>query len=321
MSAANSSGSQPNDTTGHADMIFVSVYSIISVVGFVLNVMALVVFFRHAKSRSHTTVYMTNLAIADLVLILSLPMRIYHHLGFPDLPQRLCDWAGLILLANMYGSIILLTCICFDRCMAVTFPMSHRVREGRKKAPLVCVGVWILTFSTSVPIYLFKSQKDYKERHCFGGLPIYIVQPVAFFPTLSIGFGIPLTVMLICSWGLLRAIRQSTVAQTELVDSKKIQRMIAASLLIFLLSFLPYHTVLILLYHNGVAPVSPALLASYQYSLMVACLNAMLDPIVYYFTTSTFREKVDMEAMRKMVQLNSHSSMEANSKNKAPINT
>lgn len=318
MSAANSSSDQPNITTGQTDMISVSVYSIISVVGFVLNVMALVVFFRHAKSRSHTTVYMTNLAIADLVLILSLPMRIYYHLGFSDLPQRLCDWAGLILLANMYGSIILLTCICFDRCMAVTFPMSHRVREWRKKAPLICVGVWILTFSTSVPIYLLKSQKDNPDRDCFGGLPIYIVQPVAFFPTLSIGFGIPLMVMLICSWGLLRAIRQSTVAQTELVDSRKIQRMITASLLIFLLSFLPYHTVLVLLYQNGAADT---LLASYQYSLMVACLNAMLDPIVYYFTTSTFRGKVDMEAMRKMVQLNSHSSMEASSKNKAPINT
>jgi hypothetical protein len=63
---------------------------------------------------------------------------------------------GLVLLVNMYGSIFLLTCMCFDRCMAVCLPMLSWVQEGRKKAPLVCLGVWLLTAGASLPIYISK---------------------------------------------------------------------------------------------------------------------------------------------------------------------
>ncbi|XP_071398817.1 lysophosphatidic acid receptor 6 [Centroberyx affinis] len=318
MSIINTTTACHNHSTGQTDIVFVSVYSVISVMGLVLNVTALVIF-RHTKSRSHTTVYMTNLAVADLLLVLTLPMRIYYHLGYTDLPQKLCDWVGLVLLANMYGSIFLLTCICFDRCMAVTFPMSPRVQEARKKAPLICIGVWTLTFGASLPVYLSRWNVS-REEHCFETLPVYATRPVVIFSTLSVGFGIPLAVMLICSWGLVRAIRRSTAAQTDLVDSKKIQRMIAASLFIFLLSFLPYHATLGILYLYGKA-IPCTLLAAYHYSLMVACLNAMLDPIAYYFTTETFRRKVDMDAVRKMLPLNSQGSIEANSKSRGPINT
>lgn len=31
---------------------------------------------------------------------------------------------------------------------------------------------------------------------------------------------------------------------------------------------------------------------------MVACLNAMLDPLAYYFTTETFRKKMDKDSVR-----------------------
>lgn len=302
--------------------IFVGVYTVVFVVGLPLNLTALVVFFRSTKSRSHTTVYMTNLALADLLLVLTLPLRVYHHLGYTVLSQGLCEGVGLALLVNMYSSIFLLTCICFDRCLAVSFPMSSRVREGRKKAPFVCVGVWVLTVGASLPIYLSKrwGGAETNGTLCFGTLPVYATQPVAVASTLTIGFGVPLTVMLVSSWGLLRAIGQSSAAQTNLVDSRKIQRMITTSLIIFLFCFLPYHTNLALL-HVFREEVPCPLLATYRYSLMVACLNAMLDPLAYYFTTETFRPKVDMDAMRRMFPLNSNSSTDGNQKPRGPINT
>ncbi|KAM4612409.1 lysophosphatidic acid receptor 6 [Polymixia lowei] len=312
-----------NGTTGQTSIILVAVYTLISAVGLVLNLTALVVFFCYTKSRSHTTVYMTNLALADLILVLMLPMRIHYHLGFGGLPQGLCDWGGLVLLVNMYGSIFLLACICFDRCVAVSFPMSSRVREGRKKAPLVCLGVWTLTISGSLPAYLSKwnISPEYREQHCFDNLPVYTTEPAVVFSTLSLGFGIPLIVMLVSSWGLLRAIQQSVAAQTDLVNSRKIQRMVAASLLIFLFSFFPYHATLALLYvYRETVPCS--LLAAFRYSLMVACLNTLLDPIAYYFTTETFRTKVDMDTVRKRFPLNSQTSMEGhNNKTRGPVNT
>lgn len=303
--STNTSIASHNNSTGQ-NIYLVCMYSIISIVGLIFNLLALIFFFNHTKSRSQTIVYMTNLAIADVLLILTLPLRIYHYLGFRGLSVWLCDGLGLVLKANMYGSIFLLTCICGDRCMAVAYPMSIRVQAGRKKAPLICLGIWMFTFGASLPIYLSKRQQV-PNSDCFDNLPVYATSLWVVLPTLILGFGIPLAIMLICSWGLVRAVRLSSVAQMNLVDSRKIQRMIATSLLIFLLSFLPYHVILVILsvYEKNIPlPMRNA----YSYSLMVACFNTVLDPVAYYFTTDTFRRTMDIGAVQRMFHLNSQSS-------------
>ncbi|XP_030579022.1 lysophosphatidic acid receptor 6 [Archocentrus centrarchus] len=303
-----------NDTTGHFDIIHVCMYSFIFLVGLVFNLAALVFFFHHIKSRSQTVVYMTNLAIADVLLILTLPVRIYYHLGFKGVPEVLCDCLGLILKANMYGSILFLTCICVDRCMAVSFPMSIRVQGARKKSRLVCLGIWMLTFGASVPIYISKRKNVFSNvtKNCFDNPPVYAIQPAVAFSTLFVGFGIPLVIMVICSWGLIHTVQKSTVAQTNLVDTRKIQRMIATGLLIFLISFSPYHGVLVVLsLHKDsltsracgdTQPTQP-ILTAYRYSLVVACLNSVLNPIAYYFTTDTFRKNMAIGTVKKMFPL------------------
>lgn len=303
------------NVTDHKDLVFVGTYSLVFVAGLTLNVIGLVVFCQ-TKLRSHTMVYMTNLAVADLFLISTLPVRIYYYLGFSGLSQNLCEGLGVVLLVNMYGSIFLLTCMSFDRCMAVCYPMSSRVKEGRKKAPLVCLGVWMLTVGASLPIYLKKKTTNYNQTLCFMNDPVYATQPVAVFTTLTIGFGIPLTTMMTCSWFLVRAINRSTVAQTDVIDSRKIRRMITVNLVIFLVCFLPYHLILGLLYINYV----PSLCTALHYSLVLACVNAMLDPLAYYFTTETFRKNMDIGTVRKMWPVHSNSS-DGNNRSHDPLNT
>ncbi|XP_017580387.1 lysophosphatidic acid receptor 6 [Pygocentrus nattereri] len=312
-----------NQTQGHERFIFVVVYALVFVSGLILNFMALIVFFFQTKSRSHTIIYMTNLALADLLLVCTLPLRIYHY--FHKLPQKTCEIAGLILLVNMYGSIFLLTCVSLDRCLAVCFPMSSRVREGRKKAPLVCVGIWMLTIGASLPMYLAGGKNKINktgQEHCFRSFPYYAIQTPAMTSSIVIGFGIPLVIMVLCSWGLVQAIRKSAAAQTDgLVNSRKIQKMISTNLAIFLLCFLPYHLMLAVLYsYNKHTKSMPcAVISAYQYSLMTACLNAALDPLAYYFTTETFRKNVDIDFVWRMWPMNSHSS--DGTRSRAPLNT
>ncbi|CAB1345507.1 unnamed protein product, partial [Coregonus sp. 'balchen'] len=273
-----------NCTEPQSNWIFVGVYSMVFMVGLILNLTALVVFFCYTKSWSHTTVYMINLAIADLLLVLTLPLRIYYHLGMHGLSQVLCEGKGLSELPQV---------LC-------VFPHVLPGSGGPKESPAGlprCVGAY------------HRSQPPHLHLQ---------TQTTAVASTLTVGFGIPLVVMLVCSWALIHAITRSAVAQTDLINSGKIQRMIATSLVIFLACFLPYHGTLALLYvHREAVPCS--LLSVYHYSLMVACLNAILDPLAYYFTTETFRRKVDMDAMTRMFPLNSQNSEGNNSR--APVNT
>ncbi|XP_062849631.1 lysophosphatidic acid receptor 6 [Trichomycterus rosablanca] len=319
----NATNASWTNCTEQSNTVYVTVYTLVFIIGLILNLFALVIFFCHTKSRSHTTVYMTNLALADLILVCALPIRIYKYLGF-EVKQHICEISGLILLANMYGSILLLTCISLDRCLAVCFPLSSRVREGRKKAPLVCLGIWMLTIGASLPMYLAKkTNNSIKQDNCFGSFPQYAVQTTALISTLTVGFGMPLVIMALSSCGLVRAISKSTAAQTpDLVNSRRIHRMVSTNMAIFLVCFLPYHILLMMLhfYRNHIESMPCAMLYAYRYSLMLACLNATLDPLAYYFTTETFRKNVDIDAVWRMWPLNNLSSDE-NSRSRAALNT
>ncbi|XP_063043700.1 lysophosphatidic acid receptor 6 [Engraulis encrasicolus] len=307
-----------NRTADKVEFVFVSVYVLVFIAGLILNLVALAVFFCLTKTRSHTTVYMTNLAVADLLLVCMLPVRIYYHLGFRRLPQLLCEVTNMVLLMNMYGSILLLSCMSVDRAMAVCFPMSARVRQTRKKAPLACLVIWLLTVSTSVPIYISRAQGS-QQAQCFGSFPAYATRTVVVSSSLTLGFGGPLIALLVSSWGLIRAVRQSQAAQMDLVDTRKIQRMVAACLLIFLACFLPYHLSLWLIYVNRTS-VPCSLVDGYRYGLMVACLNAMLDPLAYYFTTETFRQRVGNSVRRQMRPITQGQSSDDNNRSRA-LNT
>ncbi|XP_026871432.2 lysophosphatidic acid receptor 6 [Electrophorus electricus] len=312
-----------NQTQGQINVTFIVVYALVFVTGLALNLIALVVFFCLTELRSQTTVYMTNLALADLLLVCTLPFRILHHWGF-GLSQMTCEVVGLILLVNMYGSIFLLTCISLDRCMAVCFPLSSQVREGRKKARLVCLGVWMLTIGASLPMYLSKIKMiKNNTENCFGGFPHYAIQTTALTSSLTIGFGLPLVIMGLSSWSLVKAIRKSTAVQTtDLFDSHKIQRMVGINLTIFLFCFLPYHLMLVVqhFYINHKKSLPCSVLSAHHNSLMVACMNATLNPVTYYFTKETFRKNVDIDAVRRMWPMNSHSS-DGNTPCRRPLST
>ncbi|KAH1164629.1 lysophosphatidic acid receptor 6-like [Mauremys mutica] len=293
MTFSNSSSSN----SSLADTVFVGLYTLIFTLGLVLNLAALYIFFRCSSVRSLTTVYMKNLAVSDLLLVVSLPVRIYYYSRRPNLGYQLCEITGLLLLVNMYGSIFLLTCISWDRCMAVCFPMHPRVKALRKQAKYICLGVWLLSCAGTVPTYFAQMNKDVStKRHCFDNQPEYVTKP-SVSSAMALCFALPLLVMVVCSWALLRAIHRSAAAQMELVNSAKIRSMIVANVTIFLGCFLPFHLVLICYQVDSLK--GETLNFSYRCTLLVASANAALDPLAYYFATETFQRMVVMDNLRQ----------------------
>uniref|UniRef100_A0A8C8SWS2 G-protein coupled receptors family 1 profile domain-containing protein n=1 Tax=Pelusios castaneus TaxID=367368 RepID=A0A8C8SWS2_9SAUR len=293
--------SNDSNDSSLADSVFVGLYALIFTLGLVLNLVALYIFFRCSSLNSLTTIYMKNLAIADLLLMVSLPIRIIYYSRGPTLDNKLCEITGLLLLVNMYGSIFLLTCISWDRCMAVCFPMHARVKAMRKQAKYICLGVWVLSCAGTVPTY-FTQHENRMQDHCFDNRPTYVTKP-GVTSAMILCFALPLLVMVVSSWALLRAIHRSAAAQMELVNSAKIRSMIVANVTIFLGCFLPFHVVLICYQVLN----RDMLDFPYRCTLLVASTNAALDPLAYYFATETFQRMVVMDNLRKAWGLHSDS--------------
>ncbi|XP_029437014.1 lysophosphatidic acid receptor 6-like [Rhinatrema bivittatum] len=301
--SCNSNTSHPNVSTEVLDTVFVGVYSLVFILGLALNLVALYIFFRCLRIRSITTVYMKNLAFSDLLLVSSLPFRIYYYSSKALLPDLICELVGLILLVNMYTSIFLLTCISWDRCMAVCFPMRPWIKRLRKKARFICFGVWFLSTSASIPAYLSSKftpdDLSNKCSQCFQSTPKYVTSLGPVAAALTIGFAMPVAIMAACSWTLVRAIQRSVAAQMELINSVKIRHMIVANMTVFLLCFLPYHAVLVLYLTSAIA--ADHLDFIYHCVLLAACFNTALDPLAYYFATETFQKMVVADNLRRIL--------------------
>ncbi|XP_063786964.1 lysophosphatidic acid receptor 6-like [Pseudophryne corroboree] len=275
-------------------LLYLCGYSIIAVLGLVLNIVALYLFFHLPKLRSPTTVYMKNLAFADLLLVCTLPLRIYGYTlpptATPSSTMRtlICDVAGSLLLLNMYGSIFLLTCISLDRYLAVCFPI--RSRHLRQKAPWVCVGVWTLNLGSCIASYT--STKESNSSSCFYGQPPFVTKKGPTIGALTVGFLVPVLIITASSVVLLRAVGHSHVVQEGMVNKLKILHMLTANICIFLLCFLPYHTVLLL---YQVLTHSCTIDEAYKITLLTACCNTVLDPFAYYFASETMKNMVRVE--------------------------
>uniref|UniRef100_A0ACB8G8Z4 Uncharacterized protein n=1 Tax=Sphaerodactylus townsendi TaxID=933632 RepID=A0ACB8G8Z4_9SAUR len=273
------------------DVAFVSIYSLVFMVGLPLNVAALWIFFFRGALRSITTIYMKNLATSDVLLLASLPLKVFYYSMRPQLSQTVCKIAGLLLLVNMYSSIFLLTCISWDRCMAVCFPLHPRTQALRRQAKYICVGVWSLSILGAVPPYFVHKAEYTRENDtcCFDSRPQYIMDP-RICSAMMVAFAVPLIIMVTCSCGLLRAVHQSMVVQMELVNGAKIQHMVVTNVAIFLGCFLPYH--LVVLCYQVKALNKDHWGMVYRCVLLLACANAALDPLAYYFATDTFQHLV-----------------------------
>ncbi|XP_062903697.1 lysophosphatidic acid receptor 4-like isoform X1 [Mobula hypostoma] len=278
---------------------FTVVYAIIIVLGLVFNAGALWVFSCYIRLRSGTTIYMRNLATADLLLVCFLPL--YIGSSYQQELKKICKFTFLIFLINMYTSIFFLACISMDRCIATLFPLRLPMRQLRRAATWVSALVWIFSVSASLPPYLIwklnHSGNTSMDGECLQLETITKKTTVAV--TLSLGFTLPFCLLLVSSLVALWALRKGQKNGSQLQKVPKAQGMILANLLIFTFCFLPYHA--LLCFYKRLFSHSPELaLQFFQASQLLASSNAVLDPVLYYFNTEAFRETRPVSAVRSV---------------------
>lgn len=136
-------------------------YSCIFIIGLFVNVTALWVFSCTTKKRTTVTIYMMNVALLDLIFILTLPFRMFYYAkGEWPFGANFCQI--LAALTVFYPSIALwlLAFISADRYMAIVQPKYAKELKNTCKAVLACVGVWIMTLTTTTPLLLLYDDPD-----------------------------------------------------------------------------------------------------------------------------------------------------------------
>lgn len=283
-------------------------YLIICLVGLLGNTLALhVIYHTKLTKLNSSTVYSANLAMSDLLFCLALPLRaIYYALGFHwPMGEGLCKVTALLFYVNSYAGVNFMTCLAVDRFVFVALRQKCTWLRQTRNVKIICLLMWVLVLGQTLPLvikpltYLEQDNRitcmEYPNfEGTVQGLPYILIGAVV------VGYGIPLGTILLCYSALSHSLRQA--AQSNRLTERsgrthKARSVIAGVVLVFVVCFSPYHMDLLqYMIRKLVYEPDCEELHSFQISLHITvCLmnfNACLDPFVYFFACSGYKNKV-----------------------------
>lgn len=312
------SSAAPHDCNINDDFkytLYSTVFSLVFIFGLLFNLVAVYIFACTLKVRNETTTYMINLAVSDLLFVLTLPFRIFYFIN-RDWPfgKIQCKLSVALFYTNMYGSILFLTCISVDRFLAIVYPLSSRALRTKRNAKIVCCCVWLVVLCGSLPTGFMLETTETKNvtslpnssSYCFENYSeeqwqSKLSKVVVFIET--VGFVIPFLINLVCSIKVLRTLQDpQTLSRGGQLNKRKILRMITVHLLTFCFCFIPYNFNLVfytLVRSDKITNCKAEAIARTinPITLCIAVTNCCFDPVVYYFTSETIQNSIKRKTM------------------------
>lgn len=276
-----------NETDSHPEYrTYALVFGSVMVLGLPLNAMSLWILFRRHSLKPPSAVFMLNLAISDLLLVISLPPRIYFYVTHSwPLGNMACIWITMLFRNNIRSSSIFITFISVDRLLAVVYPLRSRHLRTRSNASKAAALIWLFVLVWNVPegIDFSRFLNDRPCSTCFELPPhrlplITYIQPALVFTMLAVN--IVSTVLV--SWTLSRHLNDSARISNKI----NVMVIFAMNLMMFTLFFMPLSLVI---FFKGWEQVITQLKC-------LASVNCCLDPLLYYFSFDGFwKKKEDMD--------------------------
>lgn len=257
-------------------------------VGFIGNILILVVNLGHRGRLTAPDLYFVNLAVADLVLVADSLIEVFNlKRGYYD-KAALCTFMALFQQVNMYSSVFFLTWMSFDRFMALTGSMGRKVPHAR----LSCCLIWVSSsLLTVLPFAVAQAQHAGEQHFCFAN-----VSQVQWLEVM-LGFLVPFCILGLCYWRIGQVLLHSHRERGGLPKQPRRQkalRMISAAVLVFFLCWLPENVFVSVHLLRSEADGSTLW---HDYPLtghivsLAAFSNSCLNPLIYSFLGETFQEK------------------------------
>ncbi|XP_032985502.1 probable G-protein coupled receptor 32 isoform X1 [Rhinolophus ferrumequinum] len=271
----------------------IAILSVSSVAGIVVNGLVLwMTLFR--MTRTVTTIWFFNLALADFTVLLSVPIAIYNLASGEWLLKELaCKLYLALVVLTFFTSICLLVLISVDRCIIVLYPVWARNHRTVQRARWLAVGVWLLAAVTCYPYLKFRttgklkgctycSFKFNRENEDWSGMEKRMAVTIIHF---LVGFLVPLAIIGTCAY-LIRAKLQ----REGWVHASRPKRLLLLLVSAFFIFWFPFN--MALLVHLGLEKSHDLkMLLILWATFSLGCLNSCLNPFLYVFIGRDFKEK------------------------------
>ncbi|XP_057708687.1 C-X-C chemokine receptor type 2-like [Corythoichthys intestinalis] len=247
--------------------------------------------------------YLLHLAVADLLLAVTLPFwatAVSKGWIFGD---GLCKIVTIVQELSFYTSILFLTCISMDRYMVIVRAMEARRSNRQLVSWGICLAVWSVGALLSLPGLLYSSFSSSGHMVCAEYYDPRSADEWRLATRIlrhTLGFLIPLAIMLLCYGVTIHRLLHVRGG----FQRQRAMRVIVFVVVAFLLCWTPYHfTVMtdtffrakIVQYRCPArTAVDQALVATHSLGLLHSCVN----PVLYAFVGEKFRRRLQ-QLMRK----------------------
>ncbi|XP_055486402.1 hydroxycarboxylic acid receptor 2-like [Leucoraja erinacea] len=278
------------------------------VLGFVGNAIALWIFLFHVKRWNPNTVYSLNLAIADMLLIICLPVRIGYllHVKGWVYGDVLCRMDLFMISINRTGSICFLMVIAIDRYLKVIHPLHKVNKISAKCAVKVAAALWIM--AVAIWMHLVTERHDsehnnvtlcesFKINGPLSGTSIWSgIVFIIFFCIL------PASVILFCTSCITWKLRQ--IKRNAWRKYKRTVRIVITVAAIFIICFMPTNIAFVAVVVTKLRSARHChafkiAIRLFYNTLFLTYMNSMVNPVVHCVFNSSFNNAL----MKALVRL------------------
>nr|XP_012632754.1 urotensin-2 receptor [Microcebus murinus] len=294
----NGSWASPSEPSALEDLVATgaigAVLSAMGVVGVVGNAYTLVLMCRSLRASASLYVYVVNLALADLLYLLSIPFVVATYVTkdwhFGDVGCRVLFSLDFL---TMHASIFTLTVMSSERCAAVRRPLdAARRSQGCRK--LLALGTWLLALLLTLPVTLaVRLVRRGPKSLCLPawGRRAHRAYLTLLFGTSIVGPGLAIGLLYARLARAYWRSQQASLAQTRRLPDPRVLRLILGVVLLFWACFLPFWLWQLLAQYREALPLTPRAARIVNY--LTTCLtygNSCLNPFLYTLLTRNYRE-------------------------------
>uniref|UniRef100_H3C0Z5 G-protein coupled receptors family 1 profile domain-containing protein n=1 Tax=Tetraodon nigroviridis TaxID=99883 RepID=H3C0Z5_TETNG len=250
-----------------------------------LNLTVLYIFIFRFKFWKNKSIFLFNIVVADFLLVVCLPVKIYNyqHNKRRSPNDMLCRIMHFMLFLNRGASIAFLVVLSIDRYFNVVRLGRRNFVKILKKTPQVSIVIWLLLFPLTIPTML--GTFECCNSH---GRQVETKWHDAVFFTQII---IPFIILVYCTVHIVNRLRKKTVG-----DKTKLKRavcVVVSVVVVFSICFIPCtiaRAVLLSVRLRRDQAAEDIVVQVYDSLMVLSYLDCLLDPLVYCFCNSGFKD-------------------------------
>ncbi|XP_033022105.1 CX3C chemokine receptor 1-like [Lacerta agilis] len=273
-------------------------YALVFTVGLVGNGLVVLTIVQGGRQKSVTDIFLLNLAICDLLFVISLPFWASYLIKGWTLGNLSCQIVSSFYSVGLYGGMFFITVISIDRYFAIVRATCIMKARTIRHGSLTSLAVWTLAILFAAPHFVFIRKIG---TECTSLYPEHLEEIWPIFTYIEynvIGFLLPLCIMSFCYLMIVK-----TLMSCKNHRKRRAMKLILLVVVVFFLFWTPYHISLflqILRLSDFFQHCSSRRLLDYtmQITESLAFSHCCLNPIIYAFAGEKFRKKLSRLALK-----------------------